>query len=65
MPLPKSFICTQYYQCSRELHKPYNIEAPSTEVSHTVKSAPQAVVWTSETAHRTGDNSVSVTIQKN
>lgn len=45
-------------------YKPYNIEAPSTEVSHTVNSAPQVAVLTSETAHWTGDDSISATIQR-
>lgn len=43
----------------KHIHKPYNIEAPSTEDNHTVKSAPQAVVLTSDTRQRTGDDSIS------
>lgn len=40
--------------------KTYNIEAPSTEDNHTVKSPPQAVCFTSDTRQRTGDDSISV-----
>nr|GMD98437.1 hypothetical protein Iba_chr15dCG2740 [Ipomoea batatas] len=39
--------------------QPYNIEDPSMEVNHTVKSAPQEVVLTSDTRQRTGDSSNS------
>lgn len=35
------------------------MEAPSTDDNQTVKSAPQATVFTSETRHRTGDSSNS------
>jgi hypothetical protein len=41
------------------IHKPYSIEAPSTEDNHTVKSAPQARFFTSDTRQRTGDDSIS------
>lgn len=43
---------------------PYHIEAPSAEDNHTVKSAPQAVVFTSGTIHRIGDASTSTRRQK-
>lgn len=46
-------------QKANYLHKPYNIVAPSAEDNHTVKSAPQAVVLTSDTRHLTGDVSNS------
>jgi hypothetical protein len=54
-------VVQQYNQekQNKHIHKPYNIEAPSTEDNHTVKSAPQAVVLTSETRQRTGDDSIS------
>lgn len=37
----------------------YCIEAPCTEVNQTVNSPPQAATFTSDTWHRTGDNSSS------
>ena len=43
-------------QANRET---YNMVAPSADDSHTVKSAPQAVVLTSDTRQRTGDDSIS------
>lgn len=52
------FECHKKYE-EKKIQKPYNIEAPSTEVNQTVKSAPQATFFTSDTWQRTGDNSNS------
>ena len=43
----------------KDNHKPYSMEAPSIEVNHAVNSPPQAVVFTSDTRQRTGDDSIS------
>lgn len=47
-----------------KIHKPYNIEAPSAEVNHAVKSPPQTALLTSETRQRTGDDSISTERQQ-
>lgn len=44
---------------SKDIHKPYSMEAPSIEDNHTVNSPPQAVFFTSDTRQRTGDDSIS------
>ena len=44
---------------SKDIHKPYSMEAPSIDDNPTVNSPPQAVFFTSETRQRTGDDSIS------
>lgn len=53
-----------YLECKRsninnKVQKLYIIEDPSIEVNQTVKSPPQTAVLTSDTRHRTGDDSTS------
>lgn len=42
----------------------YSIEEPSTDVSHTVKSAPHTTFVAWETKHMTGDGSISTEINE-